>query len=133
MLLYNIIVGIIAVICFLLIVVVLLQPGQGGGVSGMGGAGAIGGGGGGGLGARRTADLLSKSTTILAGAFMVLCVLANFAIDRGEVSRSILQEGGPGVNAPIEAPSQTAPAIPQQGQQEQSGTEGNSENGSGNN
>ncbi|WP_020404665.1 preprotein translocase subunit SecG [Gracilimonas tropica] len=129
MLLYNIIVGVIAVICFLLIVVVLLQPGQGQGISGMGGAGAIGGGGG--LGARRTADLLSKSTSVLAGAFLVLCILANFAIDRGEVNRSILQEGGPGVNAPIEAPSQTAPAIPQnQGQQEQGGTEANSESGS---
>lgn len=110
--LYNIIVAIIAIICFLLIVVVLLQPGQGQGISGMGGAGAIGGGGG--LGARRTADLLSKSTSILATIFLVLCVLANFAIDRGEVDRSILQEGAPGVNAPIEAPSETAPAIPQQ-------------------
>ncbi|MDR9416291.1 MAG: preprotein translocase subunit SecG [Gracilimonas sp.] len=127
MLLYNIIVGIIAVICFLLIVVILLQPGQGGGVSGMGGAGAIGGGGGGGLGARRTADLLSKSTSILAGVFLVLCVLANFAIDRGTSDRSILQEGAPGVNAPIESPSQTAPAIPQQQGQDNSG--GSSEEG----
>jgi len=82
--LYNIIVGIIAIICFLLIVVVLLQPGQGGGISGMGGGGALGGGGGGGLGARRTADLLSKSTSILAAIFLALCVLANFAIDRGQ-------------------------------------------------
>ena len=93
----------------------------------MGGAGAIGGGGGGGLGARRTADLLSKSTSVLATLFLVLCVLANFAIDRGQPDRSILQEGAPGVNAPIESPSQTAPAIPQtQGQQEQGGTEDNS-------
>lgn len=110
--LYNIIVGVIAVICFLLIVVVLLQPGQGQGISGMGGAGAIGGGGG--LGARRTADLLSKATSVLATIFLVLCVLANFAIDTGEVNRSILQEGAPNVNAPIEAPSQTQSAIPQQ-------------------
>lgn len=110
--LYNIIVGVIAVICFLLIVVVLLQPGQGQGISGMGGAGAIGGGGG--LGARRTADLLSKSTSILAAIFLTLCVLANFAIDRGDANRSILQEGAPGMNAPIEAPSETSPAIPQQ-------------------
>jgi len=117
--LYNIIVGVIAVICFLLIVVVLLQPGQGQGISGMGGAGAIGGGGG--LGARRTADLLSKATSILAGIFLTLCVLANFAIDRGEVNRSILQEG-PGVNTPIETPSETSPAIPQTQNDDQSGT-----------
>lgn len=121
MLLYNIIVGVVAVICFLLIVVVLLQPGQGQGISGMGGAGAIGGGGG--LGARRTADLLSKSTSILATVFLVLCVLANFAIDMGEVNRSILQDGAPGVNAPVENPSQTVPAIPQQ-QQDNSDEEG---------
>ncbi|MEX0724324.1 MAG: preprotein translocase subunit SecG [Gracilimonas sp.] len=118
--LYNIIVGVIAVICFLLIVVVLLQPGQGQGISGMGGAGAIGGGGG--LGARRTADLLSKATSILAAVFLTLCVLANFAIDRGDANRSILQEGAPGMEAPIEAPSETAPAIPQ--------TQGNSEDNS---
>lgn len=123
--LYNIIVAVIAVICFLLIVVVLLQPGQGQGISGMGGGGALGGGGG--LGARRTADLLSKSTSILAALFLALCVLANFAIDRGEVNRSILQEG-PGVNAPIESPSQTAPAIPQQQDNSQDDNEGNGEN-----
>lgn len=109
MLLYNILVGLIALICVLLILVVLLQNGQGQGISGMGGGSSLGGGGG--LGARRTADLLSKSTSILGGTFLVLCVLANFAIDRGEVNRSILQEG-PGVNAPIESPSQSSPAIP---------------------
>ncbi|HET8864946.1 MAG TPA: preprotein translocase subunit SecG [Gracilimonas sp.] len=127
--LYNIIVGVIAVICFLLILVILLQPGQGQGISGMGGAGAIGGGGG--LGARRTADLLSKSTSILAAIFLTLCVLANFAIDRGEANRSILQEGAPGLNVPIEAPSQTSPAIPQtQGEQgnTDADTDGDGEN-----
>lgn len=90
----------------------------------MGGGGGLGGGGGG-LGARRTADLLSKSTSILAAIFLVLCVLANFAIDRGQVNESILQGGGPGVNAPIESPSQTAPAIPQQ---QSNDAEGDSEN-----
>jgi len=94
----------------------------------MGGGGALGGGGGGGLGARRTADLLSKSTSILAAIFLALCVLANFAIDRGQVNESILQGGGPGVNAPIESPSQTAPAIPQQQGNTQDATEGDSEN-----
>ncbi|MDR9418262.1 preprotein translocase subunit SecG [Gracilimonas sp.] len=124
--LYNIIVGVIAVICFLLIVVVLLQPGQGQGISGMGGAGAIGGGGG--LGARRTADLLSKSTSILAALFLSLCVLANFAIEREGASRSILQEGAPGLETPIENPSESQPAIPQtQGQQDQGGSEEDSD------
>lgn len=109
--LYNIIVAVIAIICVLLILVVLLQSGQGGGVTGMGGAGAIGGGHGG-LGARRTADLLSKSTAILGGVFLVLCVLANFAIDRQQADRSILQEGG-GTEVPIDAPVNTPSAVPQ--------------------
>lgn len=127
--LYNIIVAVIAVICFLLIVVVLLQPGQGQGISGMGGAGAIGGGGG--LGARRTADLLSKSTSVLAAIFLTLCILANFAIEREAANRSILQEGG--VNAPIEAPAETPSAIPQQQEQDNvPPLEDNSDSGSDN-
>ncbi|MEX0719338.1 MAG: preprotein translocase subunit SecG [Balneolaceae bacterium] len=105
--LYSIIVAVIAIICVLLILVVLLQNGQGQGISGMGGGSSLGGGGG--LGARRTADLLSKSTSILGGVFLVLCILANFAIDRDEARRSILQDG---VNAPIQAPGQSAPAVP---------------------
>ncbi len=115
MLLYNILVVIITLICALLILVVLLQNGQGSGLSGI----AAGGGGGGlagnsGLGARRTADLLSKATSFFGGAFLVLCVLANFAIDRGTANRSILQEGGV---APVEnfnTPSQTQSAVPVQ-------------------
>lgn len=111
--LYNILVAVITVICALLILVVLLQNGQGSGLSGIsgGGGGALGGNSG--LGARRTADLLSKATGIFGGAFLILCVLANFAIDRSGTapSRSILQDGA----APIQdlnAPSQTQSAVP---------------------
>ena len=112
--LYNILVAVITIICALLILVVLLQNGQGSGLSGIsggGGGGALGGNSG--LGARRTADLLSKATGIFGGAFLVLCILANFAIDRSGTSpaRSILQDGG----APIQdlnAPSQTQSAVP---------------------
>ncbi|MEX0607976.1 MAG: preprotein translocase subunit SecG [Balneolaceae bacterium] len=118
--LYSVIVAIIAIICVLLILVVLLQSGQGQGISGMGGGSSLGGGGG--LGARRTADLLSKATSILGGAFLVLCILANFAIDRQQNNRSILQDG---VNAPVEAPGQSMPAVPV--------PETNQENGEGDN
>ncbi len=69
----------------------LLQPGQGQGLSG-GLAGGMQGGQG--LGARRTADLLSKSTTVLGTALLVLCVLANFAINRGERNESAVQQSG---------------------------------------
>lgn len=107
--LYNIIVVVIAIICMLLTLVVLLQNGQGEGLSGMGG-GALGGSAG--LGARRTADLLSKATSILGGSFLVLCILANFAIDDRTNTRSVLKEGALAPIEDINAPSQTQSAIP---------------------
>ena len=114
---YNILVAVITIICALLILVVLLQNGQGSGLSGIsggGGGGALGGNSG--LGARRTADLLSKATGIFGGAFLVLCILANFAIDRSGQgpTRSILQDGGAPVQD-LNAPSQTQSAVPIQG------------------
>lgn len=116
--LYGIIISVITLICFLLIVVILLQPGQKEGLSGGLAAGMAGGAA---MGARRTADLLSKTTAILAGAFLVLSVLANFAIDRGDANRSAVQQSG--VADPVEmndfsAPSQTESAIPQQQENE---------------
>lgn len=115
MLLYNIIVVVITIICALLTLVVLLQNGQGQGLSGIGGGGGGAGlGGNAGLGARRTADLLSKSTSILGGAFLVLCVLANFAIDNrsAQPANSVLQQGAPVED--IANPSQTQSAVPSQ-------------------
>ena len=107
--LYNIIIAVITIICALLTLVILLQNGQGEGLAGMGGGGGLDSGAG--LGARRTADLLSKSTTILGGLFMFLCVVANFAIDRQQPDSSILQEGAPLTND-IAAPSATQSAVP---------------------
>jgi len=107
--LYNIIIVVITIICVLLTLVVLLQNGQGQGLSGIGGGGGLDAGAGG-LGARRTADLLSKATSILGGAFLVLSVLANFAIDRQQQANSVLQQGAP-IND-INAPSNTQSAVP---------------------
>lgn len=95
--LYNIILFVIILICILLTIVILLQPGQGQGLSG-GLAGGMQGGAG--LGARRTADLLSKSTTVLGTALLVLCLVANFAIDRGDATESAVQ------GSDVEIPSQ---------------------------
>lgn len=110
--LYTIILTVILIICVLLTIVILLQPGQGGGIGGGLAGGSLSGGAG--LGARRTADLLSKSTTVLATALLVLCVVANFAISREGNTGSAIQESG--TEQPIEGsvPSQTQPAIPQQ-------------------
>lgn len=129
--LYTIILSVIVLICVLLTIVVLLQPGQGQGLSG-GLAGGMSGGAG--LGARRTADLLSKSTTVLATALLVLCVLANFAIDTGEQAESAVQQSG--VEQPMEGggldnPSQTQPAVPTQIPQNQSGSDNTGSGGNG--
>lgn len=107
--LYSIILAIILIICILLTIVVLLQPGQNQGM----GAGFAGGSlsGGAGIGARRTADLLSKSTTVLATALLVLCVLANFAINREGPAESVVQKNAP-VQQPLNVPSQTKSAVP---------------------
>ena len=100
--LYGIILSLIVLIAFLLILVVLLQPGQREGLSGGLAAGMTGGGG---LGARRTADLLSKSTTYLAAAFLALSVVANFAIDRQQPTRSAIQQSVLPGSAPVQAPA----------------------------
>ncbi len=72
------------------------------------------------MGARRTADLLSKTTSFLAGALLILCVLANFAIDKGDQTAPAVQQSG--LPEPIETdfnlPSETTPAIPQTQQQD---------------
>ena len=90
--LYTILTVIIAIICALLIIVVLLQNGSGQGLSGIGATSM---GGSAGLGARRTADLLSKATSYLGGIFLLLCVLANFVIEKPKSQNSILQSGAP--------------------------------------
>ena len=133
---YTIILSVIVIICILLTIVVLLQPGQNQGISG----GIAGGmqGGGQGLGARRTADLLSKSTTVLGTALLVLCVLANFAIDRGQPTESAVQESGVqqtqqggGLNDASQTPS-AVPELPQnQGNNQQGSGSGNGDGGSG--
>lgn len=123
----------------LLTIVILLQPGQGSGLSGGIAGGSLSGGAG--LGARRTADLLSKSTTVLASALLVLCVLANFAIDAGGTPESAVQQSGVeqpaqqggGLENPAETPS-AVPELPQQQQQQGSGDDGSgSDDGDGSN
>lgn len=113
--LYTLTMVLIAILCVLLIIIILLQSGQGAGLSG-GIAGNPGGGAGNMIGARRTADFLSKSTSILGGVFLTLCLLANFVIDRDATEGSALQRGG--FDAPIEErfelPQETPSAIPTQ-------------------
>ncbi len=108
--LYTIILILIVLICLLLTLVVLLQSGQGQGLSGglaaMGPASQM-------IGARRTADILSKATSYLGGAFLTLCVLANLFIDGGAPTRSAIQSAAP--RSPLETtqPSETPSALPE--------------------
>lgn len=129
--LYTIILSIITIICVLLVIVILLQPGQGQGLSG----GLAGGQAGGqGLGARRTADLLSKSTSVLGAALLVLSVLANFAIERSGQTESAVQQSG--VEAPAEQSngldaSQSPSAVPELPQGQGDNNSGGNDEGSG--
>ncbi len=115
--LYTLTIILITIISVLMVIVVLLQSGQGQGLSGgiAGGGGGIGGGGANTMGARRTADFLSKSTSILAALFLSLCVLANFFIDRETIDQStIQQQSSPVQTEDFGAPAESAPALPEQ-------------------
>ncbi len=117
--LYGIIIAIIVVISVLLIVVVLLQPGQKEGLSGGLAAGMMGSSG---MGARRTADLLSTTTAVLATVFLLLSLLANFAIDAGGQPGSAVQQRGLDAGPPFETdvgiPTETESPIPQPAEQQ---------------
>jgi preprotein translocase subunit SecG len=108
--LYTILVVLIALSCLLLILAVLLQSGDGNGMSAMAGGSSSQM-----MGSRRTSDILSKSTTVLGTAFLILCVVANFAIDKKQVGRSAVQSTMPAMNtapADLGAPSQSESALP---------------------
>lgn len=82
--LYNIIQAAHILVCVVLIVVVLLQSSKGGGL-----AGAFGGGGGDQtvFGGHETATFLSKATTYLAVAFMVLSLALAFLASKRSLAR----------------------------------------------
>ena len=80
---YSILQAIHIVVCIVLIVVVLMQSSRGGGL-----AGAFGGGGDqSAFGGRETATFLSKATTYLAVAFMVLSLSLAYLASRRNVGR----------------------------------------------
>jgi preprotein translocase subunit SecG len=92
---FIVVLAIIAAI--LLIIAVLLQSSKGSGLAGsFGSIGSVQT-----MGVRRTADFLSKATTILATAFMVFCVLAEFTMPSGrdKQQESVIQKNAP--QAPI--------------------------------
>ena len=100
-----------------LIGVVLLQRSEGGGL-GIGGGGGAGGGMAGFLTGRGTANLLTRTTAVLAACFMVTSILLTILAGGGE-SGSILDQGAdaPAHSAPMEPaplPEPTEPSVPTQ-------------------
>jgi preprotein translocase subunit SecG len=98
-----------------LVGVVLMQRSEGG-LGGLGGGGGAGGGMGGLLGNRQTANLLTRTTGLLALAFMVTSIgLAILANDGGSTG-AIINETAPaalhGGMAPTEPSVPTTPAVP---------------------
>ncbi|PEN14556.1 preprotein translocase subunit SecG [Longibacter salinarum] len=93
----------IAIIGVIMTGVILMQSGQGGGLAGIASGGAtrdV-------LGSRRAPDLLERGTWILAGIFIALCILSNFAIgeeEREPVIPSSTQQA-PGNNSQGLSPS----------------------------
>ena len=99
-----------------LIGVVLLQRSEGGGL-GIGGGGGGGGGMGGFLTGRGTANLLTRTTAILAAGFMVTSILLTI-LAGSDQPRSILDtlpSEAPAPAAPAEMPAQPSePSVPTQ-------------------
>jgi preprotein translocase subunit SecG len=70
----------VLIACFLQILIVLVQNSKGGGLAAnFTSAGQT-------MGIRKTADFLEKSTWTLAGAILILCVVATATIPRGSTS-----------------------------------------------
>ncbi len=92
------------VICFFLIIAILMQNSKGGGLTGgLGGSnlGAV-------FGARRASDFLTKATTYLAGAFMVLALIVNifFLPGKGKSSSNSIIQTGQSTVPPAQIPQQ---------------------------
>ena len=105
------------IVAILLIIFVLLQRSEGGAL-GIGGGG--GGGGFGGLFSPRGAsDTLTRTTSMLAIAFFVVCLGLNLLVAHTHKQQSLLDSQGsqPHPTAPVQrpaapAPAQQAPAVP---------------------
>ena len=104
-------------IALALIGVVLLQRSEGGGLGIGGGGGGSGGGMSGFLTGRGTANLLTRTTAILAGSFMVTSMVLTILAGGGQRGSILDVPAGqaPAPLAPIEAPAEPSePSVPTQ-------------------
>ena len=95
-------------IALALVGTILLQRSEGGGL-GMGGGGGGGGGMGGFMTGRATADLLTRTTGILAALFFSTSMILAILADSGSSSRSILDELDPTTLIPSAPAEPSAP------------------------
>jgi preprotein translocase subunit SecG len=111
---FGIMVSIELLVSIVLIIVILMQSSKGGGLAGSFGGGSMGTV----FGVRRTADFLSRSTTILASVFIGLCLVTNIFFLPGskENRESIIQRGTNPTSAPRAAPPRPSPTPQPTGQ-----------------
>ncbi|MBP7507515.1 MAG: preprotein translocase subunit SecG [Prolixibacteraceae bacterium] len=97
---YTVAIILIFIVCLFLVLIVLVQNSKGGGLaSSFSGNNQI-------MGVRRTADFLEKATWYLAGALLVLCILASAFIERSTASKqSIISEQVQSAVDPTQAPN----------------------------
>jgi preprotein translocase subunit SecG len=105
---YILVSVLVIIACFLQILIVLVQNSKGGGLAAnFTSAGQS-------MGIRKTADFLEKSTWTLAGAILLLCVIATASIPRGgESQRSRIEnqiQNAVDPNAVPTLPTATPPA-----------------------
>jgi preprotein translocase subunit SecG len=104
----------VIVACFLQILIVLVQNSKGGGLAAnFTSAGQS-------MGVRKTADFLEKSTWTLAGAILILCVVATATIPRGsgtgrsrienQIQNAVDPNAIPTLPTAVPSPSATTPA-----------------------
>lgn len=106
----NVLLVIHLMLALAMIGVVLLQRSEGGGLGIGGGGGGGGGGMGGFLTGRGTANLLTRTTAILAACFMVSSIVLSILSGQGREGRSIIDDL-PATSAPVE-PTPSAPSGP---------------------
>lgn len=97
---YILAIVLIFIVCLLMVLIVLVQNSKGGGLaSSFSSNNQI-------MGVRRTTDFLEKATWYLAGALLVLCILASAFIPRGEIQNdSIISEQVQSAVDPTQVPN----------------------------
>jgi preprotein translocase subunit SecG len=112
---FGVLVTLEILISILLMVAILMQSSKGGGLAGSFGGGSVGTV----FGVRRTADFLSRATTILATIFIALCLIINifFLPGKSANTESVIQRGSAPTSVPVPRPPASNPTPAQQQQQ----------------